>query len=444
MKSRQINRAQVLDTFASPAFWIRLLLAGIIFQGTMLAGAAQDQIDPQTRIKDLQTELSANPELNLNAALFEATRLKLPSVVRWLLEQGASPNASDFITGDSLLHVTVGNNDLGSTLELLRFGGRVDSENSEGKTPIELTTNKTIQEVLVYFRDHPAPRIKPATQGTTRSESSPDTSRPEKSEPTGAKFENSLAMKFQRIESGTFRMGSGDSVNSLSNLYRVDPKYFRGELPARRVKISKPYYLGAHEVTVGQFADFVNQASYRTDGERTNQGELIKVVQSKLVRQSGGTWRNPGFKQEPTHPVVNVSWNDANAFCKWLSKKEGRAYRLPTEAEWEYAGRAGTTSRFSTGDQKSSLRGFANVIDLSYRKTFPGPTSPFPFEDGFVFTAPVGSFRANKFGLHDMHGNVWEWCSDWYDENYYQRGINIDPPGPSRGQRKVIRGGCWY
>jgi formylglycine-generating enzyme required for sulfatase activity len=142
------------------------------------------------------------------------------------------------------------------------------------------------------------------------------------------------------------------------------------------------------------------------------------------------------------HPVVNVSWNDARAFCAWLSAKEGKTYRLPTEAEWEYAARAGTKTRYHTGDADASVEGYANVADARAKKVFPDWTTV-AFDDGYVFTAPVGQFKANGFGLHDMIGNAWEWCEDGYDAKAYQRGACKDPVVVG-GALRVLRGGSWF
>jgi formylglycine-generating enzyme len=117
-----------------------------------------------------------------------------------------------------------------------------------------------------------------------------------------------------------------------------------------------------------------------------------------------------------------VSWNDAVAFCEWLGKKEGKNYRLPTEAEWEYACRAGTTTRYFCGDDAEALPEVGNVMDATAREKYPDWKSTISGFDGFVSTAPVGKFRANAFGLYDMHGNVCEWCADWEANNYY-RGV---------------------
>ena len=184
---------------------------------------------------------------------------------------------------------------------------------------------------------------------------------------------NSVGMKLRLIPPGEFRMG---------------------KRPGRRVRITKPFYLGVYEVT---------QAEY----ERVMKGNSNK------------------FKSA-TYPVERVSWNDAVEFCKNLSAKEGKTYRLPTEAEWEYACRAGTTTLYSSGDDKESLGEYAWYRDNSGGKPH-----------------PVGEKKPNAWGLHDMHGNVWEWCADWWAKDYYADSPTDDPPGPETGSFRVYRGGSW-
>jgi formylglycine-generating enzyme required for sulfatase activity len=142
-----------------------------------------------------------------------------------------------------------------------------------------------------------------------------------------------------------------------------------------------------------------------------------------------------------------VSWNDAEAFTRWLSRKEGVKYRLPTEAEWEYACRAGTTTRYWTGDDPETLAVGANVPDATYREAEAANGEDIGYavltrRDGFANWAPVGNYRPNPFGLYDMHGNVWEWCVDGYHKDMYARNITDDPIGPPTDLR-VIRGGCY-
>ena len=145
--------------------------------------------------------------------------------------------------------------------------------------------------------------------------------------------------------------------------------------------------------------------------------------------------------------MVNVSWNDAVAFCKWLSRKEGKTYRLPTEAEWEYACRAGTTTRYHNGDDPETLAKVGNVADAAAKAKFPDWKHTIKASDGYVFTAPVGQFQPNAFGLYDMHGNAWQWCSDrdcTLRSRYYAKSPADDPTGPKFGDDRVLWGGSWF
>ncbi|MGB2823714.1 MAG: SUMF1/EgtB/PvdO family nonheme iron enzyme, partial [Phycisphaerae bacterium] len=155
----------------------------------------------------------------------------------------------------------------------------------------------------------------------------------------------------------------------------------------------------------------------------------------------GASWRNVGFDQTDDHPVICVSWTDAAEFCKWLGGKAGRTVRLPTEAQWEYACRAGSTTAWSWGDDPDAGKGHCNAADRTGKAKFRS-WGIFKWEDGWVFTAPVGKYKPNAFGLHDMHGNVWEWCRDWYRKDYSTAG-KLDTKGPYSGALRVVRGGSW-
>jgi formylglycine-generating enzyme required for sulfatase activity len=137
-----------------------------------------------------------------------------------------------------------------------------------------------------------------------------------------------------------------------------------------------------------------------------------------------------------------VSWNDAVAFAEWLSREEGRAYRLPTEAEWEYACRAGTTGRYSCGDDPEGLAAVGNTSDGTAREKEPDRRG-ISARDGYIYTAPVGRFRPNGLGLYDMHGNVWEWCSDEYSDGFYDTTPPGDATSPSEAPARGVRGGSW-
>ena len=277
--------------------------------------------------------------------------------------------------------------------------------------------------------------------------------------PAAATLTNTLGMQMVRIPAGEFLMG-GDAGEA--ELARHFPAYERARLrdladeaPVHRVRLTRPFYMARHEVTVGQFRRFVEASGHvpesiadgtggygynpRYDPASTRRGDAFEG------RDPRYSWHDPGFAQGDEHPVVNVTWNDAQALAAWLSRTERRRYRLPTEAEWEYACRAGTRSHFHSGDEPASLAGVANVFDADAAVNWPAWRAfALPQHDGFAFTAPVGRFAPNAFGLHDMHGNVWEWTADWHDDSYYARSPQDDPPGPAEGTVKVRRGGSWH
>ncbi len=217
------------------------------------------------------------------------------------------------------------------------------------------------------------------------------------------------------------------------------------ERPVHTVRI-KSFAVSKHEVTRAQFAAFVKATGYDAGSGcwRWDQGE------EKVVFDANADWRNPGFSQTGQHPVVCVSWDHVKAYVEWLRREMGKRYRLLTEAEWEYAARAGTETQYYSGNSEASLRGNANCFDdslcpVGYK------CGGFHCNDGYQYTSPVGRFRANGFGLHDMHGNVWEWVEDCWHEDY--RGAPVDGSAWTRGcddvkdiegvRIRVLRGGSW-
>ncbi len=247
---------------------------------------------------------------------------------------------------------------------------------------------------------------------------------------------NSIDMKLVSIPAGKFLMGSPK-----------DEKERAGDEEQHEVEITKPFHMGVYTVTVGQFRQFVKDAGYKTEAEKDGEGGWgYNAATKDFEKDKKYNWQNVGWDQTDDHPVVNVTWNDAVAFCDWLSKKEGKEYRLPTEAEWEYSCRAGTKTRFYCGDGEDSLKGVANIADAAFKKKYPAGSWAVAWDDGYPFTAPVGKFRPNAFGLYDMHGNVWQWCGDWYDGDYYKDSPRQDPQGPQDGDAgafRVIRGGSF-
>ncbi len=229
-----------------------------------------------------------------------------------------------------------------------------------------------------------------------------------------------MGIDFVFVPGGEFKMGDlwGDGDSD--------------ERPAHLVRVGD-FWMSKYEITVGQFRKFVDDTGYKTTAEK---------------RGESNSWLNPGFEQDDTHPVVRVSWYDAVAFCNWLSRQAGLeevydeetweadfskvGYRLPTEAEWEYAARAGGKEiKYPWGNEDP-------YHDGRYWMNYSGS------DDGYRYTSPVGSFPPNALGLYDMAGNVWEWCNDWYSGSYYAQSPVDNPTGPSSGSSKVLRGGSWF
>jgi formylglycine-generating enzyme required for sulfatase activity len=244
---------------------------------------------------------------------------------------------------------------------------------------------------------------------------------------------NTIGMKLALIPPGTFMMGSPKTEAGRDADETQHP-----------VTLSKPFMMAIYDVTTPQFSQFVAAEKYQTDAEK--RGHAVRWRDREYeesATQVGASWRNPGFQQGDDHPVVCVSMNDAEKFCQWLTQKEGKTYRLPTEAEWEYACRAGTQSAYVWGNDAKDGKDWANCVDQTAKKTFAKWTA-FQWDDGFVYTSPVRKFKPNAFGLYDMIGNVWQWCADWYT------GLTDQAVTDPLGERlklsmttHVLRGGAW-
>lgn len=284
-------------------------------------------------------------------------------------------------------------------------------------------------------------------------------------------------LNYVRVPSGEYRRGfdgsnDGDGRFQLAHPYSTS-QFFRPEQPAHSVQISRAFELAATETTVAQFRDFVNATGYVCGAEKKSgalgffpqEGDAVK----RFHTDPAVTWRNPGFKQTADCPVVCVSLRDAEAFCEWLTDTTGKNHRLPTEAEWEYACRAGSESWYSWGNDPDQAYIHGNFADGALESAHPKTTS---YQravklgrldgDSVVHSSPVAQFESNPWGLYDMHGNVWEWCSDLYEQDHYERlldGVSrqdqksfvvTDPKGPETteqhvyGDWRVIRGGSWF
>lgn len=260
----------------------------------------------------------------------------------------------------------------------------------------------------------------------------------------GADYTNSIGMEFKNIAPGTFFMGS--CMYSRADKERdilleeqglppkgptcpaqvsVDENALEEESPQHEVRISRGFQIGTYEVTLGQFKQFLSSLN---DEERSG-------IETTAFRDANAHGDGSA--------VTEVSWEDTQKFISWLNKKEGgKAYRLPTEAEWEYAARAGSKTIYFWGDHPEQAPEYAwfNMEDADLRKWF--PTGEFDKKEDFPHT--VGLKKPNAWGLYDMAGNVWEWVNDRYSATYYQVSPKVDPTGPASGRTRCFRGGSWY
>ncbi len=232
------------------------------------------------------------------------------------------------------------------------------------------------------------------------------------------------------LPAGTFWMGSPGTETGRAN----------DEGPQHRAEITRPFAIARHEITVQQYRRFVDSTGYRTDAE--NKGGCFYFA-GEWQAAPGKHWRAPpGFDQDADHPVVCVSYNDSLAYARWLAQQTGHAYRLPTEAEWEYATRAGHETSRPWGDDPDGACELANVADRTLKQLHGGDWPEHACFDGYPYTAPVGSFGANAFGLYDAIGNVWEWTCSAYSHRY--DGLEQECAIAAGSVPRVFRGGSWY
>lgn len=243
------------------------------------------------------------------------------------------------------------------------------------------------------------------------------------------------------LAGGEFLMGTDSKEGFIQD----------GEGPVRKIVID-PFYIDPETVTNDEFSRFVKETGYITEAEKFKWSFVFHLYLSEEAKKQqvsqvqgtnwwraiqGADWQRPegpdsSIKERGDHPVVHISWNDAVSYCNWAGK------RLPTEAEWEYAARGGLEQkRYPWGDELT-LNGkhYCNIWQGDFPKVNHG-------SDGYLTTAPAQSFPPNDYGLYNMAGNVWEWCSDWFNPSYYQFGDKVNPKGPQYGNEKVIRGGSY-
>lgn len=241
------------------------------------------------------------------------------------------------------------------------------------------------------------------------------------------------------IPAGEFMMGSTNGSGD--------------EKPVHKVYVDA-FYIDKYEITKDVFERFVEEIGYETTAEK--KGGSYTWQEGSWVKTSGANWKKPDFNQTKYHPVIYVSWQDAIKYCNWRSRKEGlepcynestgecdftrNGYRLPTEAEWEKAARGTDARKYPWGNREPDGRQ-CNFADKNINYSW----SDKNVDDGYEYTSPAGNYESGKspYGVYDMAGNVWEWCNDWYDEDYYKNSPYKNSKGPGSGVLRVLRGGSW-
>ena len=229
------------------------------------------------------------------------------------------------------------------------------------------------------------------------------------------------------VPAGSYRMGSPPHEQGRGD----------DEGPVHRVTFAAPFAVGKYEVTVAEFGRFVDETGYSAGSS------CVTYENGEFESRAGRGWRNPGFGQSGAHPVACVNWNDAQAYVAWLSRETGEKYRLPSESEWGYAARAGTATARYWGAGESGQCRHANGVDASAEERYSDWTTVASCKDGYVHTAPVGSFAANGWRLHDMLGNVWEWTEDCWNGSYAGAPANGSAWQYGDCAAHVLRGGSW-
>ena len=240
------------------------------------------------------------------------------------------------------------------------------------------------------------------------------------------------------VPQGRFTMGAPAGEEERKNLPDL-PRLRGRSVPQHLVTIRHKFAIGKFDVTRDEYAQFVAETN-RPDPDScvTVNAAGTGFITAKV------NWRSPGFPQTGRDPAVCVSWDDAQAYAAWLSAKTGHAYRLPTEAEWEYAARAGTMTARYFSDNPAEFCRYTNVGDLAFSEQLPGDSGVNrTCRDGYAFTSPVGSFPPNQYGLYDMLGDVMDWTEDCWNANY--DGAPTDGTAWLTGDcsRRVVHGGSW-
>ncbi|HEY3698907.1 MAG TPA: SUMF1/EgtB/PvdO family nonheme iron enzyme [Spongiibacteraceae bacterium] len=401
----------------------KAILFGLFFP-LFLGGAAQadntanqqlfDAVQ-QAGIKAVEAAVASGANINAIGGdgltpLMSAAIKKQVDMVQFLLQQGANVNKANS-KGQTALMAAVAGGNIDIVKALLTKGAKIDVPAKNGKYAVDIARGQNKEDIAVLLEEKSARHANAATTSSAPHQPSVDV--------------QSYTGPMVTIPSGEFLMGSSDA----------DTDAQKDEKPQHQVAI-KSFKLAQYAVTFEQFTRFIEETSYDV-------GTQCWQLLPKGFQLSPGNFRSPSFAQGKLNPVVCVSWDDAQAYIDWLNKKTKQHFRLPTEAEREYATRAGSTTKYSFGDDANQFCRYGNGADQAgnaaltrdFKITF---TSPLSCNDGAEYTTTVGRYLPNAFGLYDMSGNIWEWVQDCYHENY------AGAPDDGECKYRVVRGGAWY
>ena len=412
---------------------VLLLLAAIFLFQTPNGRLRVEILDPEVEVKVQGTTVT------LKAGDTEPVTLKVGNK-KLLVTRGDLSFETDSFTLKKGTETKV-KVDLVADSLIATSGGKVIGEKSIGRKT--LTTSTTGGDSAALISQTPSASLLPNTSALSPAVAPFDAAQAKVHQEAWAKHlgtqvetTNSVGAKMVLIPPGEFLMGSTDeqveAALKVANEIKADSgvisRIEKAERPQHKVVITKPLLMSATEVTIGQFKKFVEASKYVTEAEQYGSGDSSgQSVDDKVTdAQKQRNWRTPGYAVTDDWPVVQITWNDAVAYCQWLSTQEKTTYRLPTEAEWEYACQAGTTTQYSFGDDYNELPKYG-----WHNKNAGGKSHP------------VGTLLPNPFGLFDMYGDLYEWCGDYYDEKWYSTSPPNDPNGPSVGSNRVLRGGGW-
>ncbi|MBI5250222.1 MAG: SUMF1/EgtB/PvdO family nonheme iron enzyme, partial [Desulfomonile tiedjei] len=414
----------------------RLSLFAVVFAWLLLCGG------PQSGFSASESSTPAN-DINLNASdQGEANASRLFEAVSGYLDGYRRPSAAKVTLNPGMQRRESPARPEDRTEDLLKAeadhklaGLRIQRREWDLAT---ISLERALHNSIVASSPDEKEKLRQLLQETKRN----GAATAEKS-PSSGEMVNSQGMRMILIQPGVFTMGtSAGELRRIQNEWSVEETLIQPETPAHKVRITRPFLIGKYAVTVGEFKKFVSETGYRTVAEKQGWGWAYDDSTKNWVKKNGASWKNPGTQTADDYPVTLVCHSDAEAFCEWLSKRDGRPYFLPTEAQWEYAARGGQQGeRFPWGSEYPD----GKKLNIADRKS-PVPWADRTLDDGYGGVSPVGNYQPNGFWLYDITGNVWQPCSDYFDPKTYESRASqtvADPTGPAAGKTKVVRGGNW-